>query len=271
MEMIRLPATGRETTRLGFGCGSVMGVLGRTDSTRLLETAFDAGIRHFDVAPAYGYGEAERCLGTFIARHPGEVTVTTKFGIPPASSRSWKGFARKLARPLLKSMPGLKARLPGVSSAVAHIDTSINGANPIFTAEGARKSIESSLRTLRVDRIDLLLLHEARAIDLNDEAMLRLLQDMVAAGKIGGFGIGSEGSKILALLASKPAYCRVLQHEWSVFDPVLSHGDIFRLHHRSLRGTSLPCMLPWPTTLPGLVACQMPQVQISLTPVCSLA
>ncbi len=88
MEMIRLPVTGRQTTQLGLGCGSVMGVLGWADSTRLLETAFHAGIRHFDVAPAYGYGEAERCLGAFLARHPGEVTVTTKFGIPPASSTS---------------------------------------------------------------------------------------------------------------------------------------------------------------------------------------
>ena len=38
-------------------------------SLRLLEAAYDAGIRHFDVAPMYGYGEAESCLGEFRARH----------------------------------------------------------------------------------------------------------------------------------------------------------------------------------------------------------
>ena len=234
MDTIKLGATGRTTTRLGFGCGSVMGVLGWADSTRMLETAFDAGIRHFDVAPAYGYGEAERCLGNFVARHPGQVTVATKFGIPAANGRSRKGIARKLARPLLKAVPGLKSRLPAVASALAHTDTFVSGPNPIFTAEQARKSIDRSLTALKTERIDLLLLHEARSIDLNDDAMLRLLEDMVAVGKVGDFGVGSDGSKISELLACKPAYCRVLQYEWSVMDAVPSYQDIFRLHHRSL-------------------------------------
>lgn len=234
METVELGGTGRTTTRLGFGCGSVMGVLGWRDSTRMLDAAFDAGIRHFDVAPAYGYGEAERCLGAFIARHPGQVTVASKFGIPAASGASLKGVTRKLARPLLKALPGLKARLPGVASAVAHTDTLVSGPNPIFTAEQARRSIENSLVALRVDRLDLLLLHEARSIDLNDDDLLRLLEDLVAAGKVGDFGIGSEGHKIPALLECKPAYCRVLQYEWSVMDRVPSFEQVFRLHHRSL-------------------------------------
>ena len=59
MEQIRLASSGRETTRLGYGCSSIMGALGRRQSLRLLEAAYDAGIRHFDVAPMYGYGEAE--------------------------------------------------------------------------------------------------------------------------------------------------------------------------------------------------------------------
>ena len=234
MDTVTLGTTGRTTTRLGFGCGSVMGVLGWADSMRMLEIAFDAGIRHFDVAPAYGYGEAERCLGAFIARHPGQVTVASKFGIPAAKGVSVKGLARKLARPLLKAIPDLKVRLPSVAAAVAHTDTFVSGPNPIFTAGELSKSIDNSLAALRVDHLDLLLLHEARSIDLSDEAMLRLLEDMVAAGKVGAFGVGSEGSKIPALLACKPAYCRVLQYEWSVMDRVQPYREIFRLHHRSL-------------------------------------
>ena len=60
-----------------------MGSISRRESLRLLEAAFDAGIRHFDVAPMYGYGEAEGCLGEFLQRHRADVTVTTKYGIPP--------------------------------------------------------------------------------------------------------------------------------------------------------------------------------------------
>lgn len=234
METVALGRTGRTTTRLGFGCGSVMGVLGWSDSMRMLDAAFDSGIRHFDVAPAYGYGEAERCLGVFAARHPGQLTVTTKFGIPAASGRSLKGVVRKLARPLLKVIPSMKARLPATATAVAHTETFVSGPNPIFTAEEARRSIDKSLAELKVDRLDVLLLHEARAMDLNDDGLLRLLEDLVTEGKVGDFGIGSEGCKLPALLEEKPAYCHVLQYEWSVLDPPPAYGSSFRLHHRSM-------------------------------------
>ena len=62
-------------------------MLNRRQSLALLESAFEAGIRHFDTAPMYGYGEAESCLWEFLSKHPGEMTVTTKFGIPSRKSR----------------------------------------------------------------------------------------------------------------------------------------------------------------------------------------
>src|ERR1700722_13835950 len=97
MQTITLATSGRETTRLGFGCSSLMGSLGRRESLAMLEAAYDAGLRHFDVAPMYGYGQAEGCLGEFLARHKGELTVTTKFGIPPEESQSLKAAVRGLA------------------------------------------------------------------------------------------------------------------------------------------------------------------------------
>ena len=93
MERIDLATTGRTTTRLGYGCSSLMGALGRKESLGLLEAAFDAGVRHFDVAPLYGFGQAESCVGEFLSRHKAEVTVTTKYGIPPAKNpgAGWVG------------------------------------------------------------------------------------------------------------------------------------------------------------------------------------
>ncbi|WP_433964054.1 aldo/keto reductase [Tunturiibacter gelidiferens] len=87
MAQIPLGDTGRTTTRLGFGCSSLMGAMGRRASLAILESAYDAGIRHFDVAPMYGYGEAEGCLGEFLQRHRHQITVTTKYGIPPQKNR----------------------------------------------------------------------------------------------------------------------------------------------------------------------------------------
>ncbi len=119
METIELGTTGRTTTRLGYGCSSLMGGMNRSESLAALEAAFDAGIRHFDVAPMYGFGEAESCLGEFLGRHRADVTVTTKYGIPPARNQGLIGVARSIARPLVKALPGLKRGLSRVAGKAA--------------------------------------------------------------------------------------------------------------------------------------------------------
>lgn len=242
MEQIALGDTGRFTTRLGFGCSGLMGASGRRTSLALLESAFDSGIRHFDVAPMYGYGEAESCLGEFLQRHRADVTIATKYGIPPAKKSSLISLGRRIAGPIIKTFPTLKQRLASAANAATH-----NSERATFTPTEARASLERSLAALRTDRIDLWLLHEASAADLRDDALLDLLEEEVQKGTIGTFGIGSEAAKVPALLAKHSAYCRTLQYEWSVLDPSidsstdpsfeatpLSGRKPFRIHHRAL-------------------------------------
>src|SRR5271156_5520336 len=111
MEQIALGTSGHCTTRLGFGCSNLMGATGRRESLKLLETAYDAGIRHFDVAARYGYGEAESCLGEFLRHYRGQVTVTTKYGTLPAKKVALISLGRRIAGPIVKQLPGLKERL----------------------------------------------------------------------------------------------------------------------------------------------------------------
>ena len=242
MQTIPFAATGRTTSRLGYGGSSVMGVLNRSQSLAVLECAYDAGIRHFDTAPYYGFGESEACFGEFLARHRSDCTITTKFGIPAERSRPAVRLARAIARPILQRSAGVKRWLQSAMSA-SHANQQPAPPlepNPIFTAAQARVSIENSLRNLKTDHIDLLLMHEIRAIDIvhvsaNDE-LLRLLEFLVASGAIGAFGIGSERAEIAALLVQHPRYCSVVQCEWSVFDEAVQDGDRFYIHHRSLSG-----------------------------------
>ena len=236
METLPLADTNRHTTRLGFGCSSIMGATGRRESLRLLESAYDAGIRHFDVAPMYGYGQAESCLGEFLHRHRSDVTVTTKYGIPPARNSTLLRTARQLASPVLQHLPALKRRLAKAANTVA----THNQPRLAFTPAQAAASLARSVAALRTDRIDLWLLHEVTAGELQDDALLRFLEDQVQQGTIGSFGIGSTANQIPALLAQRPAYCRVLQYEWSVLDtslppvPVAQPRQPFRIHHRAL-------------------------------------
>jgi len=229
METIDLGTTGRTTTRLGFGCSTLMGAMGRKESIAILESAFDAGIRHFDVAPMYGFGQAESCVGEFLGRHRAEVTVTTKYGIPPAKHQGLMSVARSIARPLIKALPGLKRGLSSVAGRAAQPAEKAS-----FTAAQAKESLERSLKELRTDRIDVWLLHEVTAEDLRDDELLRFLEDSVAAGTIGTFGVGSEREKIEALLTARPEYCRTAQFEWSVMDAPVPAMASFRIHHRAL-------------------------------------
>ena len=45
-------------SRLGFGCASLGSRVAAADGLNALAAAFDAGVNWFDVAPAYGAGEA---------------------------------------------------------------------------------------------------------------------------------------------------------------------------------------------------------------------
>lgn len=229
MKELELAATGRITTQLGYGCSGIMGALSQRDSIALLEAAFASGIRHFDVAPLYGFGAAEACLGQFLQRHRNEVTVTTKFGLPPAKNRRLLASLRGVVKPLIDAVPPLKKHL-----AVAANKAAGTGARVPFTPQAAMASLDSSLRALRTDRVDLFLLHEAAADDLFDDALLDALRRAEEAGKIGGFGVGSDASKVEALLHERPGFCRVLQFDWSVLQaPVMAAGS-FQVHHRCL-------------------------------------
>lgn len=229
MQTLNLADTGRTTTQLGYGCSSLMGALGRRGSLALLEAAYDAGIRHFDVAPMYGYGEAEACVGEFRQRHRDEITITTKYGIPPARNSALLGIARRIAGPLVQHVPALKQRLSRAASAVAAPTEKAS-----FTAEQARASLERSLVALKTDRIDAWLLHDAEADDLRDDGLLRFLEDSVAKGILGTFGVGSDRNQVEALLRERAGYCRVLQYQWSIRDEAIAPGGPFRIHHRAL-------------------------------------
>jgi aryl-alcohol dehydrogenase-like predicted oxidoreductase len=93
------------------------------------------------------------------------------------------------------------------------------------------------LRALRTERIDLLLLHEATADDLREdsggEGLMRMLEDAVAAGTIGSFGVDGEREMVRTLAIKRPRYSRTMQFEWSVMDAPVPAMPGFRIHHRA--------------------------------------
>jgi hypothetical protein len=101
-----------------------------------------------------------------------------------------------------------------------------------FEAAEARASLETSLRALGRERVELFLLHEATASDLVHDSLLEFLQEEQQRGTIGGFGIGGELRNAGELSRSRPGYARVMQLEHSILAPGLEIPAEDRIHYR---------------------------------------
>ena len=160
---------------------------------RLLEAAHDCGVTHFDVAPMYGLGVAEGEVGRFAAVRRDRIVIATKFGLAPTQ------LARRIARVqgpvrrLFLAMPSLRER----ARASAAGPSSGPGGALLYTKQGfdsrsARTSLEHSLKALRTDYLDLLLLHDPAPEDVDPEAVRPFLEDAVSRGDIREWGIAGE-------------------------------------------------------------------------------
>lgn len=66
----------------GGGLGQVWGKSSRSEAVDTVRLALSSGINHLDVAPIYGNGEAERCVGEALAgRLPRGVMLSTKVAL----------------------------------------------------------------------------------------------------------------------------------------------------------------------------------------------
>src|SRR6202521_4086929 len=136
MPEVQMAGTKISIPVIGFGCSSLASV-GRKNAIRLLESAFDVGIRHFDVARYYGYGETEGILGTFIKSRRAQVTVTTKFGIEPPRRTNALRLAMQAGRRLVQFVPAARRFLHRQAQGLVK-----GGA---FSVNDAQTSLESSL------------------------------------------------------------------------------------------------------------------------------
>jgi hypothetical protein len=186
---------------LGLGCAAMMGSAGRRESLAALHAAYDAGINFFDTARSYGYGAGERLLGEFCAGRRDRVVLCTKFGILPAP-HSWRQSIKPLARGALRLFPGLRD--------AARKQAGVPQTNQ-FSVGVLRSSLETSLRELHTDYVDLLLMHAAPISALAQDDLLLELERVVAEGKVRVAGISGEPDVIAATLAQRPAVLRTAQ------------------------------------------------------------
>ncbi|MFC1719245.1 aldo/keto reductase, partial [Candidatus Poribacteria bacterium] len=87
MKYRNLGRTGLKVSELGFGCGSIGGLMvrgERKDQVRAVARAIDSGINYFDTARIYGDGKSETNLGAVLNELRPDVLVGTKVRLTAA-------------------------------------------------------------------------------------------------------------------------------------------------------------------------------------------
>jgi len=207
MPEVRLAGIEISIPVIGFGCSSLASV-GRKKALYLLESAFDVGIRHFDVARYYGYGETEGILGTFIKTRRAQITVTTKFGIEPPRRTNALRIALGVGRRFLRLVPAARKAVQQHASILVKDNA--------FSVADARRNLETSLRELGTDYIDFYLLHDYVAGNHSSDELVAFLGQAVKAGKIRHFGLGTSIDSVMRALDCEPDLCGVIQFQDSV-------------------------------------------------------
>jgi aryl-alcohol dehydrogenase-like predicted oxidoreductase len=195
---ITLDGTDVEVSRLGFGTGSLHHLLSARRRQRLLEEAGSAGITHFDTAPYYGYGLAERDLGRYLRGRRSRLTVATKVGLYPLGPASGH-----IASVLLRKAAGRIVR----RIAAPVVDRRV---------ERAEASLHASLRRLSTDHVDFLFLHEPDPTSLEADETSAWLERERRRGSIRAWGLAGLPAGILPLVRQRHPLAMVVQTQDSL-------------------------------------------------------
>ena len=225
LEPFQLPNSGALTTRVGFGCSNLLGDKTRDMGLRLLETAYDSGIRHFDVARVYNFGDAEAILGEFAVGKRDKITISTKFGLMPKEGVARMKGPVQLARKMMRSSSWVRKLVR------RNVKSLTQGGQ--FDLASAQKSLEASLRALRTDYLDIYLMHECNATDCTDD-IFAFLQQARQDGKIRMHGCGTAFGRIPAIASEHAAFLNVAQFESSFLHPTVGQFQALRPENTAL-------------------------------------
>lgn len=161
MHQTTLGRTGLAVTRLGYGSMGLRGprtwgvrVVSDRDAEMILNQVLDAGINLIDTSPDYGV--CEERIGRFISHRRDEYILATKCGC-------------------VYEQCGDQLKL-----------------DHVWEPDVVRRNIETSLRRLRTDRIDILQFHGGNAATLQDSGLIDLLIDFRDRGIVGFIGVSTS-------------------------------------------------------------------------------
>ena len=209
MEYRPFGRTGLNVSALGFGCWETSGRYGAFDESEVIvavHRALDSGITCFDTAESYGFGNSERILAKALGGRRHEAIIVTKFGI---------------------RYPGREKRRDS-------------------RRERALSSIDTSLKHLKTDYVDVYLVHSPDTNTPFEETM-SVLDEIVRSGKARFAGVSNFlPEQMISCMETRPL--DVAQHQYHMFDRTVE-DEIFPVCREHGIGTTT-----WGSLAHGLLA-----------------
>jgi D-threo-aldose 1-dehydrogenase len=201
----------------GVPLGNEFSVVTDKDAYAILESAWSAGIRYYDVSPWYGLGLAERRYGSFLHnKNRSEYVISSKVGKLLRASKTAKN------RELFPFSP------------------SPNDIIFDYTASGVRRSIEDSLQRLGIDSLDIAFVHDIspdnkllptswqEQFDIAVKGAFPELTRMREEGLIKGWGIGvNTPEPILRVLREADPDVCLMASQYSLIDHKNALNQLF--------------------------------------------
>ena len=177
----RLGKAGLEVSIMGTGLWAVGGGWGPVDDQKALEAidvSLDAGINFFDTADVYGAGHSEELLGKAMRGRRERFVIATKIG--------WVGYDGK------------------------------NGRSQYDTVDKLISGVESSLRRLQTDYLDVIQDHVFYR-EPNTDVFVQGFQRLQRDGKVRAYGLSSSDFGFIKDFNSNGG-CATLQIDYSILN-----------------------------------------------------
>jgi predicted oxidoreductase len=165
MKQMQIGSTPLQASRIAFGCMRLSD--SRDEAVASIRAALDGGINFFDHADIYGRGRREEVFASIWEEVPGlrdQIVVQSKCGIRSAGDPDERAPVR-------------------YDFSYGHI----------------LRSVEGSLRRLRTDHLDLLLLHRPDAL-VEPSEVAKAFDRLHQQGKVRFFGVSNHTAAQIALL-----------------------------------------------------------------------
>lgn len=178
---VPLGETGLTLSQLSFGTATQGGLfkpVSEADADAVFAYAWDAGLRYFDTAPWYGYGQAETRIGTFLQGKE-DFVLSSKVGR------------------LLRDVPPHPSQLEADGVTRSFATSSPYNVVYDYSYDGFMRALEDSLERLGLDHLDILYIHDPDVPGLSVREVMagggRALTELREQGVVKAIGAGMNG------------------------------------------------------------------------------